>query len=327
MKLEEKIIRLRKQKGWSQEELAYQLGVSRQAISKWESGASIPDIDKIIFLSELFNVSTDYLLKDKGEELETPNDSGTSENVTIRRMNKEEVETLIITSKKATHKIAIATLLSIFSPLALIILVPLSEYSEAISEGLAAGVGCAILFVLITIAVALFIIGGSRFSKYEFLKTEKIIIPNDVFLQIKDKKESFEKKYIFGTVVATILCILAVLPLIVAACIGFPDMVYIWCLVALFVIVSIGVVIFIEVGNRKETYEKLLQENEYSEKQKKIASIYNFINGSYWSLISVLYLIISFLSDRWDLTWIIWVIAGVLFGFIRGILNLRANRK
>ena len=62
MILAEKIIMLRKKKGWSQEELAMRLGVSRQSVSKWESTASIPDLDKIITLSEVFGVSTDYLL-------------------------------------------------------------------------------------------------------------------------------------------------------------------------------------------------------------------------------------------------------------------------
>ena len=68
MILAEKIILLRKKNEWSQEELAEQLGISRQSVSKWESGASIPDLDKIIRMSELFDVSTDYLLKDSLEE-------------------------------------------------------------------------------------------------------------------------------------------------------------------------------------------------------------------------------------------------------------------
>lgn len=69
MLLSEKIMSLRKRNGWSQEELAQQLSVSRQSVSKWESMASMPDIQKIMAMSELFGVSTDYLLKDELEEL------------------------------------------------------------------------------------------------------------------------------------------------------------------------------------------------------------------------------------------------------------------
>lgn len=64
MKLEEKIALLRKKNGWSQEELAFRLGVSRQAVSKWEMGSSLPDLDNVLKMSELFACSTDYLLKD-----------------------------------------------------------------------------------------------------------------------------------------------------------------------------------------------------------------------------------------------------------------------
>ena len=63
MGIGERILHLRKKMGISQEELADQIGVSRQAVSKWESGQSIPDIDKVIALSDFFNVTTDYILK------------------------------------------------------------------------------------------------------------------------------------------------------------------------------------------------------------------------------------------------------------------------
>ena len=64
MILADKIIRLRKKNGWSQEELAEKMGVSRQAVSKWEGAQSVPDLGKILQLSTLFGVTTDYLLKD-----------------------------------------------------------------------------------------------------------------------------------------------------------------------------------------------------------------------------------------------------------------------
>ena len=67
----DKLIALRKKAGWSQEELAQQLNVSRQSVSKWEGAQSVPDMDKVVMMSRLFGVSTDFLLKDELEE-ETP---------------------------------------------------------------------------------------------------------------------------------------------------------------------------------------------------------------------------------------------------------------
>ena len=63
MNIANRIQYLRKQKGFSQEELADKVGVSRQAVSKWESEQSTPDLEKIIAMSELFEVTTDYILK------------------------------------------------------------------------------------------------------------------------------------------------------------------------------------------------------------------------------------------------------------------------
>lgn len=72
MNLPEKILTQRKRNGLSQEALAQQLGVSRQSVSKWESGQSQPELDKIVLLSELFDVTTDYLLKDEIADSEKP---------------------------------------------------------------------------------------------------------------------------------------------------------------------------------------------------------------------------------------------------------------
>lgn len=75
MILAQKITDQRKKNGWSQEELAEKLNVSRQSVSKWESEQSVPDLQKIIQLAELFGVSTDFLLKDNVETSSIKNES------------------------------------------------------------------------------------------------------------------------------------------------------------------------------------------------------------------------------------------------------------
>ena len=72
MKLSEKIIRLRKGRGLSQEELAERLGVSRQAVSRWESGTALPDAGNLRQISRLFEVSADYLLDEEQESPKVP---------------------------------------------------------------------------------------------------------------------------------------------------------------------------------------------------------------------------------------------------------------
>ena len=91
MTIADRIQSLRKTKGISQEELADQIGVSRQAISKWESSQSCPEIDKIILLSDYFGVTTDYLLKG----IETKSDAG--ENPDVSETRKEDAKIAKIT--------------------------------------------------------------------------------------------------------------------------------------------------------------------------------------------------------------------------------------
>lgn len=88
MTIADRIQSLRKQKGMSQEELADKIGVSRQAVSKWESEQSTPDLDKVVIMSDLFEVTTDYLLK--GIEPVSVNDHKTMADVVDEKILNEK---------------------------------------------------------------------------------------------------------------------------------------------------------------------------------------------------------------------------------------------
>ncbi len=107
MKMEEKIIMLRKKFGWSQEELAEKVCVSRQAVSRWENGTALPDAQNVLQLSKLFQVSTDYLLND---------DYASDEDIPIVQTVKHKTD-VFISKRKVFHLIsAVAfTIATIFS--------------------------------------------------------------------------------------------------------------------------------------------------------------------------------------------------------------------
>ncbi|MGT2667092.1 helix-turn-helix domain-containing protein [Streptococcus rifensis] len=94
MTLAEKIFNLRKEAGLSQEQLADQLNLSRQSISKWESGQSQPEIDKIVELSRVFNVTTDYLLLDHIENHQVSQATQTTEAQPLPPIYKKTVKKL-----------------------------------------------------------------------------------------------------------------------------------------------------------------------------------------------------------------------------------------
>lgn len=99
MKLSEKLIELRKGKGWSQEDFAEKLDVSRQAISRWENGTALPDAHNIVRISKLFNVTADYLLNDEydGEIEFSATESTQEETKPLSRKNKSRYWYLIPT--------------------------------------------------------------------------------------------------------------------------------------------------------------------------------------------------------------------------------------
>lgn len=96
MKLQDKIVMLRKKNGWSQGEFAEKMYVSRQAISRWENGTALPDAQNVLQLSKLFNVTTDYLLND---DYESDGD------ILIVQKARQEMDD-VISKKKMLHLIA-----------------------------------------------------------------------------------------------------------------------------------------------------------------------------------------------------------------------------
>ena len=156
MILADKIIENRKKNGWSQEELADKLGVSRQSVSKWEGAQAVPDMKKILQMSEVFGVSTDYLLRDDIEEShapeETPVDNGLEE--TVRAVSMEEANAFLEHNEKAARSISTGVMICILSPVILILLGGLAEAEKiSISENIAGMGGTVILLVMVAAAV------------------------------------------------------------------------------------------------------------------------------------------------------------------------------
>ena len=161
MILADKITEERKKNGWSQEELADKLGVSRQAVSKWESAGSTPDLQRVIQLAQLFDVSTDYLLRDevvRQEETICPDiEIETKEKGSARRVSMEEANSFLDLKQKSAPAIANAIFLCVISPSLLILFSMMTESTVLpISETTGEAIG--MLFLFLTIAPAVFIL-------------------------------------------------------------------------------------------------------------------------------------------------------------------------
>lgn len=124
----DKLTELRKKSGWSQEDLADRLEVSRQSVSKWESAQSVPDMVRILKLSELFGVSTDYLLKDElgPESLRAESHPVPDTEPLLRQVSMEEASAFLDYRALAARRISVGVMLCILSPVLLILVSGLS---------------------------------------------------------------------------------------------------------------------------------------------------------------------------------------------------------
>lgn len=321
MILSEKLILLRKERELSQEQLAEQLSVSRQAVSKWESGASIPDLDKIIKMSQLFGVSVDYLVRDDAVQTNetTPVENGSTN---ARVISMEEADRYMNTVQQLAPRIAAGVLLCITSPIIMILLAGMAEYNIIrISEDFAGGIGVAVLLAMVAIAVVLFITNGMTLSKYEFLEKESILTAYGVSSIVEKKKADYEHTHHTCIAVGVALCILGVIPMLIAAALANEFYAVCGVCVLLF-LVSIGVFLIVQSSMIWGSYQKLLQEGDYTPEHKLQEKKTAPIAAIYWSLITAAYLGVSFYFNNWDRSWIIWPVAGVLFAAIMGICHL-----
>lgn len=326
MILADKIINLRKKNGWSQEELAEKLGVTRQSISKYEGAQSIPDLDKILKLSEIFGVTTDYLIKDELEEEEyAPSQMQENESESDRSVHKVTMEManeyLQIIDWSA-GKTAFATMLCILSPIVLLMLGAMSEMPDYhISENVAAGIGICVLIVLIAIAVTIFILCGMKTKKYEFMEKEDIETAYEVSGMVKEKRDAYHSLYVTQLVIGITCCICSVIPLFGTLAVSESDFYMVSAVCMLLTLVAIGTYFIVRSAAKMNAMNQLLEEEDYTRQKKHENKKMSGPVTVYWLIATAIYLAWSFTTNDWDRTWIIWPVVGVLFPAFYAIVS------
>lgn len=322
MILADKIVTLRKRAGWSQEELAAQLGVSRQSVSKWEGAQSVPDMQKVVQMSRLFGVTTDYLLK---EELGEPEPVPAESDAPLRRVTMEQAADYLAQRQAAAPKLALATLLCVLSPVALLLLAALSDRpGAALSENAAAGIGLCVLLVLVAAAVAVFITCAAQVKAYAFLETEPFETAYGVTGMVRERRAAAAPEHTRGKVAGTVLCILSAVPLFIAVCLNGPDLLYVAAVCLLLVLAGVGSALFVYGGVYQAAMDRLLEEGDYVRPRKRQNGVVGAISSIYWLTVTAAYLLWTF-GPWWDAqpqdTWILWAVAGVLYGAVMALVR------
>ncbi len=326
MILADKIIALRKKNGWSQEQLAEKVNVTRQSVSKWEGAQSVPDLEKLLQLAKVFGVSTDYLLKDEMEEAEYA--ESVEEEHNVRYVSMEEANAFLHVKAITASRIALGALLCILSPVCLIVLGAAAEVGAiGVTEEFAGGVGMIILLLMVAAAVAIFVFSGSMTSPYEYLEKEVFETEYGVTGMVKERRKQYKDTYTKGNVAGVTLCILSVIPLFVGSMLWENDFILCTMVGLLLLLVGCGVYLFVVVGIQWESMQKLLQEGEYERTVKSRKKAGSVIAPVYWPVVTAIYLGWSFATGNWGLSWIIWPVAAVFYAAAEYLVGVVRSRN
>ena len=175
-----------------------------------------------------------------------------------------------------------------------------------------------ILLVLVAIAIAILIFQGFKLSKYEYMEKEPLLLEEGTMELVKEKEEAFEPTFRLGIMVGVILCIGGAIPIMEVVSVG----------VVLFLL-ACGVYLFVWVGMIKGSFQKLLQEGDYTRKNKEASKVLSVFAGIYWCIVTAIFLTVFFRTENGKASGLIWPVAGVLFAAfylaLKGIVT--AKRK
>ena len=324
MILADKIVSLRKKAGWSQEDLAEKLGVTRQSVSKWEGAQSVPDMDKVVMMSRLFGVSTDFLLKDELEE-ESPCAAAQEDDTPLRRVTMAQAADYLARRKAAAPRIAFAVLLCVVSPVTLLMLAALSEVQRFhISENAAAGIGLCVLLVLVAVAVSILLRAAADVRDYRFLGEEPFETEYGVTGMVRQRQREYKDTHTRLVTVGVVLCVLAAAPLFAAVCIDGSDLLYVGAVGAL-VLAGVGCLFLVNAGVYSGAMERLLEEGDYTRGQKKHNKVLSTVTTIYWPAVTAVFLVYTYGpsgNGQPRYSWVIWAVAGVLYAAVMGVVRL-----
>ena len=331
MTFSEKISALRKQKGWSQEELAEKLMVTRQAVSKWESAQSMPDLDKLVQLSEALGVSTDYLLKDEQAQ-SAPVPATAEQTVKPRHVTQEEAKRFLQLQMAAIPKTTLGVALCVWSPIALIGLPVLrSTLNWGFPEEICSGIGLCVLLVMVAAGVALLLTAGGTLREFEYLEREPIETDNGAREQALHMQREMASFCTRQNTIGVVLCILSVLPLFALMCVpGVPDGYYSLAVCALLLLVGIACLLLVRTGSMRGAVDKLLEQGNYTRENKAKSRFVGAVSAAYWLVVTAAFLFYTFGPNgngQPQYSWFIWAIAGVLYGALMAALSVYRKKS
>lgn len=293
MEFQDKLRLLRKEKGMSQEALAGKLNVSRQAVSKWEVGEAYPEMDKLIMISNLFDVSLDFLIKDKSDLVSECNEQK-------YYMCTEEIENYLIQKKSFARNLAFSISGIILNVNIIIIL---SELGLEI-------IGAFVFFMILALLTGMIIMVCINDSNNEILEKKRIYIDSKDLDILKSEYISF--KSCFGIEIALGV---GMIILSIALVILIEEFMHneVLGVTQLLTVISISVYKFINLGIRDDMYKFLVLNDLYIKEQEREK---NSLLSLTMSLAAFVYILLGFVFNYWHPGWIIFPVTAIVTNIV-----------
>lgn len=326
MTLEEKIMKYRKEMGWSQEELADKLNISRQSVSKWESGTSTPELNKIILLADIFGVTIDALVKEDSEDNIGHNPE---KKIDLRKMSISDVTRYETLRNQKSKIVAKNVAIFIYACIPLFFLLALRQVEQlSISTEVSVSIGLASMFIMASVAISGFIKADVNRIDFDLFEKQDFTLEYGIKEIYQEKSKQYLPIRGRRLSISISMIIISVLLLIISGIYHFSPMTVLLMLDIMILIIGASVAIIIDTASKYNTYQSILQEGVYSTQSKHDIPLYQKYGAIYWPIVLAIYLAWSFWTMDWGTTWIVWPVSAVLFAALMGFVNLlKENRS
>lgn len=284
MKFEENLREARSRFGYSQEELAEKVGVSRQAVSKWENGSAYPELDKLMNLCELFHCTLDDLLKGDMKE--------------SKGLSREDYEHH---EKSRIRNITTGILIILAGVCSYCFLTPTMQDKEDILN--------IVFMVFVLIGTIILVFAGMQDASF---KRKYPSVPQDIYTE--EELDAFDHKY---SITVTVGVALILISLIIEQLLERRVKEY-YAYGVFMMIVTIAVGIFVYYGMYKEVLERTSAYKKLVHKQEELIGKWC---GCIMLVAAAVYVVISFLWNIWEISWVVFVVGGILCGIVSIVLN------
>ena len=230
-------------------------------------------------------------------------------------------------AREVAPKTAKGVFLLIMSPVLLIFLYGLIEISSInMKEEYASALGLTVLLLMVALGVSYLMRDSNRLDKYEDFQKMPFKLNYQTELMVRDIQRQDEPTYRSAVSVSVFAYIVSALPVIISSLLTDREEFSFFSTALTLIIVAAATYNIINNSGACEACKILLQEEDYSV-DNKTNKVYKAVSSIYWSIAVAVYLGYSFITNKWDISWVIWPVSGVLFGALRAIAQLTGQKK